>query len=336
MDSKDYKYTYAVSRIRAIEAKLLDRAKFDRMIDARTPEEALKVLAEAGYGYTRSETGKAYDYEDMLKEEQKKVYDLLKKIAPEPEIFVLFLLKSDYHNVKAILKAEFSGQEAADFLMLDSGSIPPDKMKAIVRDRKFTELPEIMRKALEECIDAYNKTADPQVIDLILDKACYEHMWELSCRHKNSFLKELTAIMIDLANLKMFLRIKILGKPWELLQKILIPGGSIDSKLYKQGLEADMEHFSDAVLHTAYGSLVKESIEGYRSTGSLTKFEKLSDNYIINYIKKAKYISFGIEPLVAYLLAKETEIRNARIVMVGKINNIPNEVIRERLREAYV
>jgi len=306
------------------------------MIDARTPEEALKVLVEAGYGYTRSEPGKAYDYEDMLKEEQKKVYDLLKKIAPEPEVFVLFLLKSDYHNIKAILKAEFSGQEAADFLMLDSGSIPPEKMKSIIRDRKFSELPDTMRKAAEESIDAYNRTTDPQVIDLILDKACYQQMWELSCRYKNKFLKELTVIMIDLANLKMFLRIKVLGKPWEMLQKILIPGGSIDSKLYRQGLEMDMEHFSDAVSHTAYGSLVKESIKSYKTEGTLTRFEKLSDNYIMDYIKKAKYISFGVEPLVAYLLAKETEIKNARIIMVGKINNISNEVIRERLREVYV
>jgi len=35
-------------------------------------------------------------------------------------------------------------------------------------------------------------------------------------------------------------------------------------------------------------------------------------------------------------MAKETEIKNARIIMVGKINNISNDVIRERLRESYV
>ncbi|MDK2799758.1 MAG: V/A-type H+/Na+-transporting ATPase subunit [Clostridiales bacterium] len=47
-------------------------------------------------------------------------------------------------------------------------------------------------------------------------------------------------------------------------------------------------------------------------------------------------MAFGIEPLVAYLMAKENEIKIVRIIMVGKINNISNEIIRERLREAYV
>jgi V/A-type H+-transporting ATPase subunit C len=53
-------------------------------------------------------------------------------------------------------------------------------------------------------------------------------------------------------------------------------------------------------------------------------------------IRDAKYVTFGPEPILAYIYAKESEIKNLRIIMVGKINNIPSEVIRERLREVYV
>jgi V/A-type H+-transporting ATPase subunit C len=35
-------------------------------------------------------------------------------------------------------------------------------------------------------------------------------------------------------------------------------------------------------------------------------------------------------------LAKENEIRIIRIIMVGKINNMPTDSIRERLRDVYV
>ena len=42
------------------------------------------------------------------------------------------------------------------------------------------------------------------------------------------------------------------------------------------------------------------------------------------------------EPLLAYIYAKETEIKVIRIIMVGKLNNIAEEVIRERLRDIYV
>jgi V/A-type H+-transporting ATPase subunit C len=83
----DTHYAYSVSRIRAIERKMLDKQKFDRMIDAKTPEEALKVLTEVGYGLGDREQGNVYDYEKLLKDESKKVYTLLKEIAPQPEMF---------------------------------------------------------------------------------------------------------------------------------------------------------------------------------------------------------------------------------------------------------
>ena len=44
----------------------------------------------------------------------------------------------------------------------------------------------------------------------------------------------------------------------------------------------------------------------------------------------------GPEPVIAYLLAKENEIKIIRIIMVGKINRLPTEEIRERLRDVYV
>ena len=64
--------------------------------------------------------------------------------------------------------------------------------------------------------------------------------------------------------------------------------------------------------------------------------EKLVDNFIMNMMKNAKIIPFGVEPLIAYIYAKETEIKIIRIIMVGKLNNISAEVVRERLRDSYV
>lgn len=56
----------------------------------------------------------------------------------------------------------------------------------------------------------------------------------------------------------------------------------------------------------------------------------------MNMMRDAKIIPFGVEPVIAYIYAKETEIKIIRIIMVGKLNNIAAEVIRERLRDIYV
>jgi V/A-type H+-transporting ATPase subunit C len=245
------------------------------------------------------------------------------------------LINNDFHNTKVILKAEFLGQDF-DELLTDTGSITAGRLKIMIKDRNMSEMPLIMQKAIEECIDTFNRTGDPQSIDLILDKASFQLMKETAQRSKIRFIIELVEILIDLANIKMFLRVKRLKKSWDFLSKVLIPGGRIDEKVFIEKLEGTLESFIDVLRYTSYGHFCEEGIENFKNTGSLTVFEKLSDNFMTSFVKKAKYIFLGIEPLVGYLIAKENEIKIARIIMVGKINNISNEIIRERLREAYV
>lgn len=331
----DTEYAYAVARIRAIEKKLLDKGKMDRMVESKTPEEALKILVEAGYGHNDGEASSVFQYENLLKEEQKKVYKLLKEIAPEPEVFDLFLLRNDYHNIKAILKAGFLAHDY-DNILVDSGSIEVNKLKIMIRDRDLTQIPAIMREAIEEATDCFNRTGDPQIIDIILDKAHFMQMEEMAKISGSRFLIDIVNSMIDLTNVKIFLRARNIAKSWDSIQKMLLDGGTIENKLYTDNMQGSLESFIQGLKHKPYGSICEEGIEAFKSTGSFTRFEKLVDNYLISLVKKAKYMPFGVDPLVGYLMAKENEIKNARIIMVGKINNIPSDIIRERLRETYV
>ena len=57
---------------------------------------------------------------------------------------------------------------------------------------------------------------------------------------------------------------------------------------------------------------------------------------MMEYVRVARFKALTIEPLVAYVYAKETEIKNVRIILTGKINQIDPENIKERLRDSYV
>ena len=333
--SIDTQYAFAVAKVRTLEGKLLDKGKIDRMVDAKSADEALKVIIDADYGYSSGDITDADEYETLLIEEQKKVYRLLKEVAPQPDVFDLFLLRNDFHNVKVILKSEFLGQ-INDDMLVETGTIAPGKLKIMVKDRNFRDMPSIMKDAVFEVIDTFNRTRDPQVIDLILDKAVFAQMKQVAQSSKNEFINDLVRIQVDLANIKTFVRVKRMNKSWDFLNKALLPGGRIDNKIYIEKLEEPIDSFVDTLAYTAYGKVCDEGLEDYKKTGSLTRLEKLSDNYVLGFIKKAKYIALGIEPLIAYLMAKENEIKNVRIIMVGKINKISTEIIRERLRESYV
>ena len=69
---------------------------------------------------------------------------------------------------------------------------------------------------------------------------------------------------------------------------------------------------------------------------SPSAFERWCDNKIIQTIKPQKYNPFSVEPLVAYVLAKENEIKTVRIILTARLNGLEEEQIRERIREMYV
>lgn len=331
---QDTDYAYAVARIRAVEKKLLNRNGIERMAEAKSPEEALKIVLDAGYESAGADASNLFEYEKLLKDEQRKVYILLKETAPDPTVFDMFLLREDYHNIKVILKGEFSdGYD--DSILSGSGTIPLNRLKIMLKERNFSDMPSTMRKAVEECTDVFNRTGDPQIIDFILDRAYFMQMKELALKIGNVFLTGLAVILIDIVNIKSFLRVKRLGRAWDFLGKAFVPGGSLDERFFKEHMDEPIENFEGALGCKPYSKL-GEGIENFKNTGSMSKFEKLADNYVLSYVRKALFKPMGLEPLVGYLVGKENEIKNARIVMVGKMNGISADAIKERLRDTYV
>ena len=69
---------------------------------------------------------------------------------------------------------------------------------------------------------------------------------------------------------------------------------------------------------------------------SSSAFERWCDNRIIQTIKPQKTNPFSIGPLVAYVIARENEIKTVRIILTCKQNGLSDDSIRERVREMYV
>ncbi len=53
-------------------------------------------------------------------------------------------------------------------------------------------------------------------------------------------------------------------------------------------------------------------------------------------IRPEKAHPFTIGPLAAYILARESEISSVRMIITGKENDLPDQMIRERISRTYV
>ncbi|MFR7445158.1 MAG: V0D/AC39 family V-type ATPase subunit [Sellimonas intestinalis] len=59
---------------------------------------------------------------------------------------------------------------------------------------------------------------------------------------------------------------------------------------------------------------------------SASAFERWCDNRIIETIQPQLYNPFSIGPLVAYVLARENEIKTVRIILTGKQNELSDRI----------
>ena len=69
---------------------------------------------------------------------------------------------------------------------------------------------------------------------------------------------------------------------------------------------------------------------------SAAQYEKWCDDVIMELAETARMQAFGSEPLAAYFIAKEAEIKNLRILSVCKEFGADKETITERMRKLYV
>ena len=123
---KEYDYLYISARIHTMENKLLTRERMERMLSARSVEEAAKVLAECGYGEFPALTPTAIEH--VLDQTRCTLFSELYRDVPNPAILDVFCIKYDYHNAKVLLKAEATGQ-SPDKLLLDAGRYPAQRLK---------------------------------------------------------------------------------------------------------------------------------------------------------------------------------------------------------------
>ena len=66
------------------------------------------------------------------------------------------------------------------------------------------------------------------------------------------------------------------------------------------------------------------------------RYEVLTDDYLLDMIRPVKYTPFSPEKVFGYLCGLTTEVFNLKLVLGGKVHKIGNNLLKERLRKAYV
>ena len=331
MDRMDY--GQSVVTIRILEKRLLTRNRLERMIEAQTPEEVLKLLGETEYSQDMADIHGSQDYEIILKRETERVFSIVRNMIKNTGIVDILSLKYDYHNLKVLLKSKITGKDFSSLLM-QAGTIDASKFK-VKFESQSNDLPQEIMEAIDEVQKDFEENHNPQRIDIIVDKHYFRNLSRLAKEIDIKVITDYVEGLIDFQNMITLFRVQKQKRDARFLETVIFEGGTISKNKIVTSINDNTDTILNKFKKEKLGTYLVKGLEAFSETKRLSELEKISDNYLMELNKESKYVVFGPEPLFTYLVAKEREINAIRMIMVSKINNISSDKIRERLRETY-
>lgn len=330
---KDIDYKAINTLIRTYELKLLQKDDFERLLKADDLKATLDTLKATDYEFDQEELLQTKQFNEMLMAHLADVYREMYEVAPQPQLLDLFTLRYTYHTLKVLLKDLFleSNQET---LLIPIGSLSVDQLKTLVSSGKNDNAHPLMVEAVRLTKEDFEERQLIEAVTVYMDTYYLRHLRAISDDLQNEDISAITDILIDLYNLTTLVRSLNQGKPRSHLHALLSSSGTVS----KQDLIDDSINGAVSVLKKyysskVYGSKLEVVIEDNKI--NTLKLDKIMDELISEIVSEGIYQAFGPMPLLGYIYAKETEITNLRLLLVGKDNQIDETILRERMRTIY-
>lgn len=329
-------YTQAVATMRVYEKRLLDSVRIERMTDAPSAEEVMKILQETEYARSMGSNKRPEDFEAVLTGELERVYREIYALSKDQGLIALLSLKYDYQNLKALVKASVMEGETIPLLQ-DMGTIPSHELRSNFESDNLVDYSPFIQMAAQRALEDFSKNRDPQRIDMLIDQTYFAHLSQIIGERRDvELIGDYVAYEIDKFNLLGLMRAKKQGKEPRFMEDLLASGGEIPREDLLAMFGESYDNIVRKFRNYKIGPALKRGMDAFSATGRLGEMERQMENGLIAIVKPAKQVVFGPEPLFAYVVAKERENKLLRIIMVSKINNIQPDRIRERLRDIYV
>jgi len=311
-------YAFANGRIKKLEKELINNEILDRMIKSTDITSAMKILTESDLNNYSFELNNPLNFEVSLNQELLHTYDIIKSISKVSTfnfLYFTFASRYDFHNIKILIKSKYL--------------------------KKYEDIPDSFEFLIKKTLSEYNKFKDPEIIDFVLDKERYIMIFNKIreveiIEAEELFLKRFIRINIDLNNIINCVRAKIRGEKKAFTKEFLIPEGDFKTENIMEIYDSPLSSWCEKLIYTDYKDTIEQGLNYFQKNNSLMELEKLRDNFILNFSKIGKYVTFGIEPLVGFITAKENDIKNIRIILSGKLNKLSPDQIKERVRDTYV
>jgi len=338
---------YVNARVRSRRAKLFSDDEYRKLV-RMAPGEIARYMEETEYEREINEMGSRYGgvdlieyalnrnlakhFEDLLDWADGRLYDLVAR----------YLRKFDAWNVKTVVRGLYSGAEreeiAADLIRageFDEADLSALLNAATVEDVVETLEGTIFADGLDEAYEEFEASNSLVPIENAVDRAFYEALLgdvtdgELSAAME--LYVEFLRAEVDFRNVRNALRLARSGADVD-PSEYFIDGGRLFSATELSGLAANQDELVARIRDSPYGDDLREALENLEDAESLIGFEGAMDRALLEYSDAlSNRYPLSICPVLAYVLAKEREMRNVRAIARGKQAGLSEEEIEREL-----
>ena len=325
----DWRYMYQAAQVRTLEMQMLTRATLHDMANAPGFQQAADLLS--GTEYALPAGGRNYvEVQDVLQQRRTAVRTYFADLMLDKPIVELLKTRDDFANLRLAVRRTLTEKPIGTDYSSD-GNVPPELIEQIFAEEEESgkpAYPDYMREAVERAVLAYYQNKDVRRIDDAIDQSQTEYNLKQARRLKSVFLIGLYKIQIDLTNIRTMLRLKFTKSEQ---RNVFLKGGFIELERFMHGIELGYEALGPLFFVTPYHRIVDAGASYLASDKSFLKVEQQCEEHLTGFLKSTIQITAGPQPIIAYLLMKENEIRTVKLILTAKKNNLDTKLIMDRI-----
>ena len=337
-------FVYPNAKFEAIGNPFITEKELNRIIDSKNISDFKETL-NSSKDYNISGEN-VYEIQKSLDDNFIETIGMMKKDSSNKmkDFYEIYTKKLDIYLIKNAVKQNINDKKINENI-INQAILPgtKDALKGII-DSEKQNLPNILKNygfekeitdiITEEKIDymRFDTTIDKHIIELIKRvKVPY------NCdKAKQKFVNHL----IDLINVKNVLRAKQIGYDTESIKKLTLgEGQEIAPWKLKEITEVEtVPQVISSLEGTSYYDALKNAIEDYDKEKSVQILENALDSHLLKIVSDISTQNFvTIGPTFRFIISKEFEIKNLKIIIKGIGEEITSDIIKPLLiREASI
>ncbi len=338
-------YAYTAARVKAKKSKLLKAEDYNKLLMMSVPEIS-RYISETGYSKEMTDLANTYSGLELVEyatygNMAKAFRSILGAASGDCKIMVgAYLRKWDYTNALTIARGRRYGLSADEIRqdLVPAGFLDAEDLEKLLQYNSVDEMISSFCTAAhvripDEVMAEYKAEDILAPIEDYVVKVYFRDLLDAvkANDRPTTVFRNYVRSSIDVKNIETLLKLKSENFDGETIMKYYVPGGrEIDDKTMSQlAGTADMAGLLNDLQQLKMYADIKDSIS---AESSITGIVNALTHYQAELASTVSALyPLSVLPVVDYMLRKETEVRNIRLIAYGTSSGLDGELVKNML-----